>query len=646
MLIDHPRAPLLLFGLALLATALAYGLSLSGPFLFDDLQNIVGNPYVQPALLDWAALKAAATAYPGFPGRPVATVSFALNYLFGGLDPAAFRAVNLVIHLLCGLTLFSLLRSVLAMAREAQVPTAPDPDGAQWVAALVASAWLLHPLQVSTVLYAVQRMTLLATLFSLLGMLAYLRMRRAQLAGRLGAAPGLAALACLAAAIFSKESGALLPLYWGLLELAILRLRAAQPAVQRALHRVWLGGGALALLGLLLSLPALIAWLQHGYGGREFTLSERLLTQARVLLLYLRLLLLPDPRAMTLYHDDLPLSTGWLAPWTTLPAVIAILTAFAVTVIGLFSRHRLLALGPALFFTGHLLESSVVPLELVFEHRNYLPAAGAMLPLGLLAARLPRPAIAVPALVLLGALCAARAQLFSDPLGLVAHGLRHHPDSPRSQLWAGDTHRALADRAAPTRRAVYLGAALQNYLTASHLDAGDSIGLLSALAVQAELDQRLDAASYGELAKRLREGPVRVGTIYGMQGFLEAIAQDHNPFPADEALTLADHLLANPRCTGRGRAMVLSAAATLRAEKLADYDDAVAQSREATRLQPDDASLWIPLAVILRKAGRETEALAAAGQALAVDRGAYGPSLRAFLATIREPKATPADPAP
>lgn len=637
MSLDSPRAPLLLFGLALLATALVYGLSLSGPFLFDDLQNIVGNPYVQPATLDAAALKAAAAAYPGFPGRPVATVSFAINYRLAGLDPAAFRAVNLAIHLLCGLALFVLLRSLLALARETQVPMAPGQDRAGWVAALAAAAWLLHPLQVSTVLYAVQRMTLLATLFSLLGMLAYLRMRRAQFAGGFGAAPALAALVCLVAAVFSKESGVLLPLYWGLLELAVLRLRAAQPTVQRALKLVWLGGGTLALLGLLLSLPALIAWLQHGYSGREFTLGERLLTQPRMLLLYLRLLLLPDPRAMTLFHDDLPLSTGWLTPWTTLPAALAILAALAATVAGLFSRHRLLALGPALFFAGHLLESTVVPLELVFEHRNHFPALGVMLVLGLLAARLPRPALALPALVLLAALCTARAQVFADPLRLVAHGLRHHPDSPRSQLWAGDTHRALASRAVPARRGAYLDAALQNYRAAGRLDAGDSIGLLSALAVQAELGQGLDAASYGALAKRLREGPVRVGTIYGLQGFLEAIAQDQSPFPAGEALTLADHLLANPRCTGRGRAMVLSAAATVRAENLADYDGAIAQSREATRLQPDDASLWIPLAVILRKAGREAEALAAARQALAVDRGAYGPSLRAFLATIPAP---------
>lgn len=643
MRLDRAQAPALLFGLAVLTAALVYGLSLSGPFLFDDLQNIVGNPFVQPAVLDTAAIKAAAAAYPGFPGRPVATLSFALNYWFAGLDPVAFRAVNLAIHLFCGIVLFQLLRNLLALARTAQLPMAPEENRAGWVAALAAAAWLLHPLQVSTVLYAVQRMTLLATLFSLLGMLAYLRMRRAQLAGGSGALAALGLLASGAAAVLSKESGALLPLYCGLLELTVLRLRAARPAVRRLLQIVWLSGGALAILVLLLCLPALLNWLQHSYNGREFTLGERLLTQPRMLLLYLRLLLLPDPRAMTLFHDDLPLSTGWFTPWTTLPAVLAILAALATTAAGLFSRHCLLALGPALFFAGHLLESTVVPLELVFEHRNHFPAFGVMLALGLLAARLPRPALTVPMLVLLAALCATRAQLFADPLGLVAHGLRHHPDSPRSQLWAGDTHRALASRAVPARQAAYLESALKNYRTAARIDPADSIGLLSALAVQAALGQGLDGASYGELAKRLREGPVRVGTIYGMQGFLEAIAQEKNPFPADEALALADHLLANPRCTGRGRAMVLSAAATVRAENLADYAGAIAQSSEATRLQPDDASLWIPLAVILRKAGREAEALAAARQALAVDRGAYGPSLRAFLATIPEPQARPAD---
>ena len=641
MQLERAQVPALLFGLAFLITAVAYGLSLSGPFLFDDLQNIVGNPFVQPATLDAAALKAAASAYPGFPGRPVATLSFALNYRFSGLDPAAFRAVNLGIHLLCGIVLLKLLRTLLALARTTGTPMAPDEGRADWITTLAASAWLLHPLQVSTVLYAVQRMTLLATLFSLLGMLAYLRMRRAQLAGGSGALAALGLLASAAAAVLSKESGALLPLYCSLLELAVLRLHAARPAVRRLLRIVWLGGGALAILALLLSLPALLAWLQHGYGGREFTLGERLLTQPRVLVLYLRLLLLPDPWAMTLHHDDLPLSTGWQVPWTTLPAVLAILAALGATVAGLLGRHRLLALGPALFLAGHLLESTVVPLELVFEHRNHFPAMGLMLTLALLAIRAPRPLLALPVVVLLAGLTVLRAQLFADPLALVQHGLRHHPASPRSQLWGGDTHRALAAGAAPQRQAAYLEAAVQNYRRASRLDAGDSIGLLSALAVQAQLGQSLDASSYAELARRLREGPVRVGTIYGLQGFLEAIAQGQSPFPAAEALALADHLLANPRCTGRGRAMVLSAAATVRTENLGDYEGAIAQSREATHLQPDDASLWIPLAVILRKAGREAEALAAARQALAVDRGAYGPSLEAFLATIPEPRPAP-----
>lgn len=636
---DARRDPLLLMALVLLATAVIYGLALSGPFLFDDLQNIVGNPYVQPHQLDLNSLRQAAGAYAGFPGRPVSTISFAVNYRVSGLDPAAFRAVNLLIHLLCGLALYGLLRELLRAAREEGVPGTPDPATASMITALTTALWLLHPLQVSTVLYVVQRMALLATLFSLVGLLAYVRMRRHQQSGGLGLLPALGVFVCLLAGTLSKESGALLLLYCALMEMAVFRLRARRPVLQRLLRLIWLGGLLASVLATLLLLPALGQWLQQAYADRGFSLAERLLTQPRVLLLYLRLLLVPDTRAMTLYHDDLPISQDPWSPWTTLPALLLIVGAALASILGLFGRWRLMALGIALFFTAHLLESTVIPLEMVFEHRNYLPSAGLMFSLVLLASqRLPattRPWLATLALIGLGLLCVQRTQLFCDPLGLVQYSLRHHPESLRTQLWTGDTYRQIATMTPEDRRRPYLEAALPHYRRASELDRDDVIGLYSELALQAELGQPLDGGDYAELVRRLLEGPVRAGSIFATQGFLESIAQERSPFPPEDALNLADALLDNPRCGGRGRAMVLSAAATVRAERLGDFEGAIAQSLEAGALQPEDPSLWIPQAVILLKAGRLDEAEAAAQHALAVDKGAFGPSLRVFLATIR-----------
>lgn len=649
MRLDNVRNPLLLMAAALLATALIYGLALSGPFLFDDLQNIVGNPYVQPAQLDAASLRQAAGAYAGFPGRPISTISFAISYRISGLDAEAFRATNLLIHLLCGLTLYSLLRELLRAGHEQNVPAAPDTRRGAMIVAVATALWLLHPLQVSTVLYAVQRMTLLAALFSLLGLLAYVRMRRAQQSGALGALPALAVLACLVAGSLSKESGALLPLYCGLVEIALFRLRADRRVVRRMLRVVWLGGSAVAALAALVLLPAIANWLQQGYAGREFSLSERLLTQPRVLLLYLQLLLVPDLRAMTLYHDDFPISQSLWAPPGTLPALMLILAALAIAILGLFSRARLAALGIALFFAAHLLESSVVPLEMVFEHRNYLPSSGLLFGLVVLAAtHLPpklRPGLAVLSLLVLSVLCVQRTQLFSDPLSLVQHSLRYHPTSLRTQLWTGDTYREVAALMPGEQRRRYLEAALPHYRRAAELDPQDVIGLYSHLSLLAELGQSLDSGEYGELAHRLRHGSVRAGSILATQGFLESIAQGQSGFPPEDALTLADALLANPRCGGRGRAMVLSAAATVRAERLQDFTSAIAQSREAVQLQPQDPSLWIPLATILLKAGQPAEAEAAVLSALAVDGGAFRPSLTRFLATIRE-QLRPADTRP
>ena len=624
--------------ISLLSTGLIYGISLSGPFLFDDQQNIVGNSLVQPHSLSWESLSTAAKGYPGFPGRPVATISFALNYYFFGLDPAAFKAINLLLHLLCGLALYQLFKSLLIVARErgdlAQPSISPPLVGA-----ITAAIWLLHPLQVSTVLYAVQRMAILSALFCMAGMLGYLQMRRAQLKDKHGFGWGLFSLTSAVAAILSKENGALLPLYCGLIELSVFRLDASRPIWRRTWGAVWLGGIVLLVTLMLWNSARIGPWLEAAYQSREFTLDERLLTQPRILWFYLQLLLLPSGGAMGLYHDDIPVSQGWLSPASTLPAMLGLGALVSLSLAGLFSRHRLWALGPSLFFAGHLLESTLVPLEIVFEHRNYFPSTGLFFMISLTLAALPRRPLQYAGLTailaLLGTQTLSRSQLFTQPLDLVSHSLRNHPGSLRTQLWAGDTFLVLARSSSGQVRDAYYRAAAQNYRTAANLDRVDVIGLFELLRIQAEQAHPLDAALYSELASRLATQSVRPGTAVATHSFLDAIASGTNLFPAADAVELAQALLSNPGCQWRSRAIVLSALATVEAEILHDLPAAIAHSREATELQPEDPSLWIPHAAILFKAGHNKAAEQAVRKALAVDGGTFRPMLLNFLATIR-----------
>ena len=112
-----------------------------------------------------------------------------------------------------------------------------------------------------------------------------------------------------------------------------------------------------------------------GYEGRDFDLLQRLLTQARVLFLYLGLLLIPDIRRFGLYHDDLVTSTGLFDPSSTFLAVVA----WAVIVVFILwgaRRRAPWAFASAWFLVGHGMESTIVPLEQMHEHRNYVPSVG------------------------------------------------------------------------------------------------------------------------------------------------------------------------------------------------------------------------------------------------------------------------------
>lgn len=361
--------PLLLLAIVLAALVMLPGLG--GGFLFDDYPNIVQNPATHAETLDLATMARAAQAYePGAIGRPLATISFALDHLlWGGLDPFGFKLTNLLVHLLNLALGFALLRRVFALANPAGADAAWRP------ALLVALLWAIHPLQVGTVLYVVQRMEMLAITSLLLALMAYLRGRTDQMAGR-GAGWGWIALSGLLAAsgLLSKESAVIFPLLTLSLELTLLRFAGATPGQARFWRWSYAAGTALAAAVFFAVVVPLYA-VPEMYGYRDFTLVERLLTQLRVLPMYLGQILLPSPSSMLFNYDHLEASRGLMQPATTLAGGL-FLAALAATAWWLRHRLPLVALGVMWFFAGHFLTSNVIPLELAFEHRNYLPLLG------------------------------------------------------------------------------------------------------------------------------------------------------------------------------------------------------------------------------------------------------------------------------
>jgi hypothetical protein len=363
---------------ALLAVVPFIG-GLPGDFVLDDIPNIVNNETMQLTQLNIDNLIKVATA-PQLSGtlRAIPTLTFALDYWrAGSFDPATFKATNILIHALTTCALVWLFHSLLLAASIPQ-------KRAQWAAPALALAWALHPLQVSAVLYVVQRMQTLGTLFLVLALLAYLQARRAQIAGQSGRTGLLTSVLLWAIAMGCKEDSVLLPAYTLAIELTVLRFGAANNNLATRLRRIYIGATLIGVAGYIFwIIPN--NWNWEAYPARNFSTPERLLTQARVLCTYLWQIVLPLPSHMPFYYDWLQPSRGLLQPWTTLASCMALVALLASAWL-LRNRQPLFSLGVLIFFGAHFITSNVIGLELAFEHRNHFALIGAVLALGSLLA--------------------------------------------------------------------------------------------------------------------------------------------------------------------------------------------------------------------------------------------------------------------
>ncbi len=420
--------------LCAIAGSLPFLFGLPGEFIFDDIPNIIQNGTLQLNSLAPADLLDV-LFYGQVSGqtRILPTLSFALDHYLGhGFNPLIFKATNISIHAVTTLALAFLLRNLLLVTGVAQ-------HRAQWAALALALAWAIHPLQVSSVLYAVQRLQTMATLFLVLALLSYLSARRAQMEGHSGRRGWLFTGLLWMMALSCKEDAILLPAYTLALELTVLRFRAANPALARKLQQGYRLATALGIATFfLLVVPHFWAW--DAYTGRNFSSVERLLTQGRVLCMYLWQILIPLPSHMPFYYDWLQPSRGLLQPWITLPAWGALLALLGAAW-RLRQRRPIFSLGIFLFLAGHFVTSNVIGLELAFEHRNHFPLIGIVLAVGdllaLAATRLNSrntASIALCLLVLipLGTAAAIRADAWRSGLSIAQTSTQIAPTSARA----------------------------------------------------------------------------------------------------------------------------------------------------------------------------------------------------------------------
>lgn len=615
-----------LLGLALYLAWVVYAPGLAGTFVFDDGPNIVQNSSLNIEHLDADHIERAAfSSDSGMLKRPISMLSFAANASLTGMSPYYFKITNLAIHAVNGISLY-FLALLLLQAAGRRLDEAPSFWQCQFVALAVAAAWLLHPFNLTSVLYVVQRMTSLSATFIIWGLIAFThgRLRLAREQGGYGWM--LASLLLfLPLATLTKETGLLLPAYLLVIELTLFQFQAP-PSGKRFLA-AFFGASvllpALACLGFLAWNPS---WLAKTYVGRSFTLDERVMTEPRILWFYLREIVLPNPVQMGLFHDDIAISRSLLTPVTTLPAILGLAV---LLLLSWFARTRapLISFAILFFFAGHLLESSVWPLELVHEHRNYLPMAGILLALfyylfyplkyaGTLQAR------RFAGVLLIGLLAYgtwSRATHWANPFELAKYDVDNHPDSARDNGEMGNNYAAIDTDDGAVKEAYYQKAK-QYYERSAAVDPDYTNGLFALLIVSSGTGREIDPKWVADLAHRLEFSPAEPGIGNKLLLLLQCETSKKCHLQNQTLLDLINAALKNPTNVGARRALVLSSLSYYLVDLTGDYPQALDVLREIVRIDPAQIESRLTLTQFLIAMQKPDEARTELDAARKLDR--------------------------
>lgn len=600
-------APWILMFAGLLLTTAAYLPGLSGSWLFDDYPNIVENPAVHPERYDLASLLNAALSSPASEfKRPLASMTFALNYLASGMNAHAMKVTNLVIHLANGILVFLLMRALF------NAPPARAWRTSAFTPPLVATAWLLLSINLTSVLYVVQRMESLANLFVLLGLITYIKGRGRMQGGHGGFALSVfGVLACAAIGTLAKETAVLLPLYAALVEQLLFRWqRTAEPGDDAVDKRIV----AFFIIFLVVPVVAGCAWLYpivsnpETWARRDFTLSTRLLSEARIVVDYIGWTFLPTPQALSFYHDEFVISTDIFHPWTTWASMLVLAILVAASWFWRKSRP-FVSLGIAWYLGCHLLTGTVIPLELVYEHRNYFASLGLLLAAAGFA---NTEASTTVTRHLLAAVIASfflwqtgmtflTAKSWGDPMSLARELAYRGPDSPRAQYELGRTY-IIFSNYDPSSPFVHLARAPLE--RAAAIDGSSILPEQALIFMSARMHTPIDPAWWQSMRKKLSARPATVQDESSLGALSDCLRQAACTFPAQELLKAYFAALGHPHPSGRLLAMYANFAWS----SLNDRTLGIRVQKEAVNASPGEANYRIGLARMCTLSGDFSEA--------------------------------------
>ena len=583
---------LFLLSLALLVI-LIYANTLGSPFVFDSRSNIESNPHIRISKITLNDLAKAAFKSPA-KQRPLPNISFALNYYLHGYNVVGFHVVNILIHISTGFLLYLFVKTTFC------TPALRSRYGNyMWISFFTAAVWMVHPLQTQSVSYIVQRMNSLATMFYILSILLYARFRLSRQQRKkwwLFSGCILAGIMALA----SKQTAATLPVF----------IIAYEWYFFRDLDLKWLKNHIPLLTGCLLLAAVIVLALLGSdpldrilgeYKGRDFTPIQRLLTESRVVIFYLSQLLWPHPSRLNLDHN-FPLSNSLLDPMTTFFSILTLAALIGLAVVTA-RKQRLLSFCIMWFFGNLVIESSIVALEIIFEHRVYLPSMTFSLIVVLVVYRWVKPtwlqAVLLCAMVTVGAVWTyERNAVYSDRITFWQDCVDKSPRKARPHNNLGV---ALADQG-------YHDEAVKKYLKALQIDPHyqdpvANIGL--SLAEQGKIEE-----SITQFSKALEMNPKDYKTLNNLGASL--IVVDRH---AEAVQYLSEAITLNPYYAQAHNNLGVGLQLQGRLEEAIDHFST------AVQLDPDYTRAYNNLGVILANQGRFEEAIDQFSAALKVNPG-------------------------
>ena len=668
-------SPWLLLVVAVIATAAVYWPGRTGGWAFDDYPNIVDNAAIHitrghSTLVAW--VNSVLSSPSSFLHRPLASLTFSLNWYYGGGDPWPFKITNIAIHLINGVLVFCMLRALLrfltlrSTTEGKGFPVIEEPAATR-LALVVSTAWLLLPINLMAVLYVVQRMESLCQIFVLAGLWAYLHGRWMMLTApdarrdRRGFALAVSGIVLgTVLGLTSKETAVLLPVFAFLAEWIVIGFgrnphpRNAQPLVIPGLPEGQNPGSVVSSAGdyeetdsgsppsgvrndkgeewrdaridgparidhriwwtfvVTLFVPAVLGflWLLRAasWSGRDFTLAQRLLTEPRVLVDYLHWTLLPNPMVLSLYHDEIVVSTSLLSPWTTLGSIVLLAVLVVIAVLQR-NRRPLVSLGIGWFFAAQLLTATIIPLELVYEQRMYFASIGVLLAAGTLllglqwkiALPLLRGFIVTVALLWFAIATNLRAQEWSNPLRLAVAEANRHPESARA-VYEAARLLMIASKYQPGKI---------HDLSEKYLREAAAIPGASALPEQAQImlvDHRRrgdDAAYWQSMIRKLRDQPTRQEDISALVSLTNCYESDICKFDVSWLQRAYEAALSRPHPIAR----LNGAYADFQRDILHDDMQAEVYLARAVAGDPGEPAFRIDLAALYARYGQTEKAL-------------------------------------